>query len=137
MGLLLLQALLACVGELNARPDVHGILVQLPLPAHVSVRGAARPLFSWRARMADDRCADRTVPIPVSTSGNRSYVPIAETGHILSPDLLFWTDHIPIAQIGQKTIPIVTFHGSTADIPRFGECVVCITDLDGMICASL
>ncbi|CAN0517222.1 unnamed protein product, partial [Laminaria digitata] len=31
------DALLGCVGELNARPDVHGILVQLPLPAHVSV----------------------------------------------------------------------------------------------------
>ncbi|CAN0503601.1 unnamed protein product, partial [Ectocarpus sp. 8 AP-2014] len=27
--------LLACVGELNSRPDVHGILVQLPLPKHI------------------------------------------------------------------------------------------------------
>lgn len=27
--------LLALVHELNARPDVHGILVQLPLPAHI------------------------------------------------------------------------------------------------------
>eukprot|EP00903_Cladosiphon_okamuranus_P010477 g9913.t1 len=29
------EALLACVGELNTRPDVHGILVQLPLPKHI------------------------------------------------------------------------------------------------------
>lgn len=29
------EALLARIGELNARADVHGILVQLPLPAHV------------------------------------------------------------------------------------------------------
>ncbi|CAM9947736.1 unnamed protein product, partial [Pylaiella littoralis] len=29
------EALLACVGELNARVDVHGILVQLPLPKHI------------------------------------------------------------------------------------------------------
>ena len=29
-------ALLALVHSLNARPDVHGILVQLPLPAHIN-----------------------------------------------------------------------------------------------------
>ncbi|CAN0132590.1 unnamed protein product, partial [Hapterophycus canaliculatus] len=29
------DALLKCVAELNARPDVHGILVQLPLPKHI------------------------------------------------------------------------------------------------------
>src|SRR5690606_32484477 len=27
--------LLALIAELNARPEVHGILVQLPLPAHL------------------------------------------------------------------------------------------------------
>ena len=27
--------LLALIAELNRRPDVHGILVQLPLPAHI------------------------------------------------------------------------------------------------------
>ena len=31
-------ALLALIAELNARPDVHGILVQLPLPAHIDAR---------------------------------------------------------------------------------------------------
>ena len=31
-------ALLALIGELNGRPDVHGILVQLPLPKHIDVR---------------------------------------------------------------------------------------------------
>jgi methylenetetrahydrofolate dehydrogenase (NADP+) / methenyltetrahydrofolate cyclohydrolase len=31
-------ALLALIGELNARLDVHGILVQLPLPAHIDNR---------------------------------------------------------------------------------------------------
>src|SRR5690606_12692805 len=30
--------LLAAIGELNADPNVHGILVQLPLPAHIPVR---------------------------------------------------------------------------------------------------
>ena len=30
--------LLALVGELNADPDVHGILVQLPLPGHIDAR---------------------------------------------------------------------------------------------------
>jgi methylenetetrahydrofolate dehydrogenase (NADP+)/methenyltetrahydrofolate cyclohydrolase len=30
-------ALLALIGELNGRPDVHGILVQLPLPGHIDV----------------------------------------------------------------------------------------------------
>ncbi|CAM9863291.1 unnamed protein product, partial [Choristocarpus tenellus] len=29
------EELLKCVGELNARDDIHGILVQLPLPAHI------------------------------------------------------------------------------------------------------
>ncbi len=27
--------MLACIAHLNARPEVHGVLVQLPLPAHV------------------------------------------------------------------------------------------------------
>jgi methylenetetrahydrofolate dehydrogenase (NADP+)/methenyltetrahydrofolate cyclohydrolase len=31
-------ALLALIAELNARKDVHGILVQLPLPAHIDAR---------------------------------------------------------------------------------------------------
>ena len=31
-------ALLAEIAELNRRPDVHGILVQLPLPAHIDSR---------------------------------------------------------------------------------------------------
>jgi methylenetetrahydrofolate dehydrogenase (NADP+) / methenyltetrahydrofolate cyclohydrolase len=31
-------ALLAEIGELNRRPDVHGILVQLPLPGHIDSR---------------------------------------------------------------------------------------------------
>ena len=30
------EALLALVRELNERPDIHGILVQLPLPKHIS-----------------------------------------------------------------------------------------------------
>ncbi|HEY7083968.1 MAG TPA: bifunctional methylenetetrahydrofolate dehydrogenase/methenyltetrahydrofolate cyclohydrolase FolD [Hyphomicrobiaceae bacterium] len=30
--------LLTLIGELNERPDVHGILVQLPLPAHIDTR---------------------------------------------------------------------------------------------------
>jgi methylenetetrahydrofolate dehydrogenase (NADP+)/methenyltetrahydrofolate cyclohydrolase len=30
--------LLALIGELGRRPDVHGILVQLPLPAHIDTR---------------------------------------------------------------------------------------------------
>jgi methylenetetrahydrofolate dehydrogenase (NADP+) / methenyltetrahydrofolate cyclohydrolase len=32
------SALLALIAELNARKDVHGILVQLPLPAHIDPR---------------------------------------------------------------------------------------------------
>jgi methylenetetrahydrofolate dehydrogenase (NADP+)/methenyltetrahydrofolate cyclohydrolase len=31
-------ALLALIGDLNRRQDVHGILVQLPLPAHIDAR---------------------------------------------------------------------------------------------------
>lgn len=31
------EELLALIGRLNANPEVHGILVQLPLPGHVSV----------------------------------------------------------------------------------------------------
>ena len=31
-------ALLALIGELNGRAEVHGILVQLPLPAHIDAR---------------------------------------------------------------------------------------------------
>jgi len=31
--------LLDCIRKLNANPDVHGILVQLPLPAHISPQG--------------------------------------------------------------------------------------------------
>ena len=35
-------ALLALIAELNGRPDVHGILVQLPLPAHIDTRQGDR-----------------------------------------------------------------------------------------------
>ena len=35
-------ALLALIAELNARADVHGILVQLPLPAHIDARQGDR-----------------------------------------------------------------------------------------------
>jgi methylenetetrahydrofolate dehydrogenase (NADP+) / methenyltetrahydrofolate cyclohydrolase len=38
------DALLALVGELNARSDVHGILVQLPLPAHIEVRAVVEAI---------------------------------------------------------------------------------------------
>src|SRR5258705_6744315 len=31
--------LLDCIRKLNVNPDVHGILVQLPLPAHISPQG--------------------------------------------------------------------------------------------------
>src|SRR5258705_7031274 len=34
------SALLALIAELNGREDVHGILVQLPLPAHIDTRHA-------------------------------------------------------------------------------------------------
>ncbi len=32
------RQLLDCIAQLNANPGIHGILVQLPLPAHISVR---------------------------------------------------------------------------------------------------
>lgn len=32
------QSLLSLIGELNATPEIHGILVQLPLPAHIDER---------------------------------------------------------------------------------------------------
>jgi len=37
-------ALLALVGELNARRDVHGILVQLPLPAHIDAQAVVEAI---------------------------------------------------------------------------------------------
>ncbi len=33
------RKLLDCIARLNANPGIHGILVQLPLPTHISVRG--------------------------------------------------------------------------------------------------
>ena len=38
------QELLAAIGRLNADPDVHGILVQLPLPRHIDAQKAI-----WRS----------------------------------------------------------------------------------------
>jgi methylenetetrahydrofolate dehydrogenase (NADP+)/methenyltetrahydrofolate cyclohydrolase len=40
------EELVGCIGKLNADPAVHGILVQLPLPAHIdplAVQGAISP----------------------------------------------------------------------------------------------
>jgi methylenetetrahydrofolate dehydrogenase (NADP+) / methenyltetrahydrofolate cyclohydrolase len=38
------ESLLTLVGELNARSDVHGILVQLPLPAHIDTRAVVEAI---------------------------------------------------------------------------------------------
>ncbi len=38
------DALLKLIGELNARADIHGILVQLPLPAHIDAQKVLRTI---------------------------------------------------------------------------------------------
>ena len=35
--------LIGCIAELNANPEVHGILVQLPVPAHINEEKINKP----------------------------------------------------------------------------------------------
>ncbi len=48
-------ALLSLVAELNARADVHGILVQLPLPAHIAADKVLDAIARRRTSTASTR----------------------------------------------------------------------------------
>ncbi len=52
------QALLELIDQLNAAPDVHGILVQLPLPAHIDTKRVIE-------RISPDKDVDGFHPINV------------------------------------------------------------------------
>lgn len=69
------QALLALVDNLNADPEVHGILVQLPLPAHI---GPTRVLD----RIDPDKDVDGFHPVNVGrySSGTGGLVPCTPLG---------------------------------------------------------
>jgi methylenetetrahydrofolate dehydrogenase (NADP+)/methenyltetrahydrofolate cyclohydrolase len=71
-------ALLALIGELNRRGDVHGILVQLPLPAHIDARKVIEAVDP-----AKD--ADGFHPLNAGqlASGGRAVVPCTPAGCLI------------------------------------------------------
>ncbi|CAM9615084.1 unnamed protein product [Chrysoparadoxa australica] len=42
------EELIACIASLNARADVHGILVQMPLPEHISESAVLESVEPWK-----------------------------------------------------------------------------------------
>jgi methylenetetrahydrofolate dehydrogenase (NADP+)/methenyltetrahydrofolate cyclohydrolase len=71
-------ALLALIGELNGRPDVHGILVQLPLPGHIDVRKVAEAIDP-----AKDVDGFHPVNIGRLASGAKALAPCTPTGCLI------------------------------------------------------
>jgi len=71
-------ALLALIGELNGRPDVHGILVQLPLPGHIDVRKVVEAIDP-----AKDVDGFHPVNIGRLASGAKALAPCTPTGCLI------------------------------------------------------
>ena len=71
-------ALLALIGELNGRPDVHGILVQLPLPAHIDVRKVIEAIDP-----AKDVDGFHPVNVGRLASGAKALAPCTPTGCLI------------------------------------------------------
>ena len=71
-------ALLALIGELNRRPDVHGILVQLPLPKHIDVRKVIEAIDP-----AKDVDGFHPVNIGRLASGAKALAPCTPTGCLI------------------------------------------------------
>src|SRR6185436_14065880 len=71
-------ALLALIGELNGRPDVHGILVQLPLPGHIDVRKVVEAIDP-----AKDVDGFHPVNVGRLASGARALAPCTPTGCLI------------------------------------------------------
>jgi len=71
-------ALLALIGDLNGRPDVHGILVQLPLPKHVDVRKVVEAIDP-----AKDVDGFHPVNIGRLASGAKALAPCTPTGCLI------------------------------------------------------
>jgi methylenetetrahydrofolate dehydrogenase (NADP+)/methenyltetrahydrofolate cyclohydrolase len=71
-------ALLALIGDLNARPDVHGILVQLPLPGHIDVRKVVEAIDP-----AKDVDGFHPVNIGRLASGAKALAPCTPTGCLI------------------------------------------------------
>lgn len=69
------DALLALIDSLNADPEVHGVLVQLPLPAHIDVAAVLE-------RIRPEKDVDGFNPLNVGrlTSGGRALVPCTPLG---------------------------------------------------------
>ena len=70
--------LLRLIAELNARPEVHGILVQLPLPAHIATDKVI-------AAIAPSKDVDGFHPINVGllAFGQRALTPCTPTGCVM------------------------------------------------------
>ena len=71
-------ALLALIGELNSRPEVHGILVQLPLPAHIEAHKVIEAIDPQKD-------VDGFHPINIGrlASGARALAPCTPTGCLI------------------------------------------------------
>jgi methylenetetrahydrofolate dehydrogenase (NADP+)/methenyltetrahydrofolate cyclohydrolase len=71
-------ALLALVGELNARSDVHGILIQLPLPAPIEARAVAEAIDPRKD-------VDGLHPLNIGrlTSGAKAVIPCTPSGCLI------------------------------------------------------
>jgi methylenetetrahydrofolate dehydrogenase (NADP+)/methenyltetrahydrofolate cyclohydrolase len=70
--------LLALIGELNRRPDVHGVLVQLPLPSHIDTRRVIEAIDPTKD-------VDGFHPVNVGrlSSGAKALVPGTPTGCLM------------------------------------------------------
>jgi methylenetetrahydrofolate dehydrogenase (NADP+)/methenyltetrahydrofolate cyclohydrolase len=119
--------LLAVIGELNRRPDVHGILVQLPLPKHIDSGKVVEAI-------APEKDVDGFHPVNIGrlASGARALAPCTPTGCLIlaqsvRPDLagleavMIGRSNIvgkPMAQLLLGASCTVTIaHSKTRDLP--------------------
>jgi methylenetetrahydrofolate dehydrogenase (NADP+)/methenyltetrahydrofolate cyclohydrolase len=119
--------LLALIGELNRRPDVHGILVQLPLPKHIDPGKVIEAI-------APEKDVDGFHPVNVGrlASGAKAMAPCTPTGCLIlaqsvRPDLtgleavVIGRSNIvgkPMAQLLLGASCTVTIaHSRTRDLP--------------------
>jgi methylenetetrahydrofolate dehydrogenase (NADP+) / methenyltetrahydrofolate cyclohydrolase len=120
-------ALLALIGDLNRREDVHGILVQLPLPAHIDAAKVIEAVDS-----AKDVDGFHPVNVGRLASGGKAPVPCTPAGClILAKSVRPSLDGLEAVVIGRSNIvgkpmaqlllaencTVTVAHSRTRDLP--------------------
>lgn len=123
------QALLERIRELNVRDDIHGILVQLPLPKHINEDAVI-------ATISDEKDVDGFSPVSVGKMmlGQETYLPCTPFGVMKLLEhsgidvagkhaVIVGRSHIvgkPMGQLLlQKDATVTYTHSKTPDLPSF------------------